>query len=130
MVRQCAIAAVVLGGLLLSRITWYWFSGVAQWWIWDACQAVEKAVAFAAIWHMTRNEVLRPVLGLAVGLTMLTAFAGFWWAFSPVQPLPGKESFDAIIGWPASLLVLLLFVVAAMHISKKGRQTNAAADKP
>lgn len=129
MVRQCAIAALVLGGLLLSRITWYWFSGVAQWWVWDACQAIEKGGAFVAIWHMTRNEVLRPVMGLAVGLTMLTAFAGFWWAFSPVQPQPGKESFDQIIGWPASLLVLLLFVVAAMYITKKGSNGDAHANR-
>lgn len=128
MLRQCAVAAAWLGALLLGRVAWDWFDGVAQWWIWDASQALILAAAFATMAHMTRSEVLKPVLGLAVGLNALTAFAALWWAFSPVQPQPGKESFDSIIGWPASLLVLLLFVVAAMHIRKKGSETNAAAN--
>lgn len=123
MLRQSAIASGLLALLLIGRIAWKWFDGVAQWWVWDASQAVILAVAFASILLKTRNQALRPVLGLAVGLNALTAFAGLWWAFSAVQPEPGHESFDSIIGWPASLLVLLLFVIAALAVTK-ARENN------
>jgi hypothetical protein len=123
MLRQCAIAAGVLLALGFGRVNWYWFRGVAQWWVWDASQALLLAGAFTIFALKTANDALRPVLALGVAINLLTAFAGLWWAFSPVQPEPGHESFDKIIGWPASLLFLLLFVIAALSVTK-ARENN------
>lgn len=116
MFRQCAIAAGVLLALGFGRVNWYWFRGVTQWWVWDASQALLLAGALAIFALKTENSALRPVLALGVGLNALTAFAALWWAASPVQPPPGKESFDEIIGMPASILFLGAFVVVAQII--------------
>lgn len=118
--RQCAIAASLLFVLLVGQVAWKAFDGVAQWWIWDASQALLLAGALAALTVKASPEV-RPVLGLGVGLNVLGGGASLWWAFAEVQPEPGQESFDALIGWPASLLVMFVFVVCA-HIIRETKK--------
>lgn len=130
MKRDTAIAAGLLLLLLGGRLLWMPFDGVTEWWVWDASQAVVLMVFIVLAGLQFKSLAVWAVLTLGLALNAATALAAVIWASLDVQPEGGKDSLDVALGWQVSLLFLLAFVIVAMVITKKGRQTNAAADKP